>query len=62
MHKKNVNKILEIYNKKDYSKNFLNYNLKWKKCKTLSLSSFSEFDFVKTLLNEELKSIDEEID
>tara|TARA_Y100000361_G_scaffold44507_1_gene38571 strand:+ start:14864 stop:15343 length:480 start_codon:yes stop_codon:yes gene_type:complete len=59
MHKKDVNKILEIYNKKDYSKNFIDYNLKWKKCKTLSLSSFSEFDFIETLLNEELKSIDE---
>lgn len=58
MHKKDVDKILEIYNKKDYSKNFIDYDLKFKRCKTLELSLFTEFDFIKTLINKELKSID----
>ena len=59
MHNADVKHILDIYNKKDYSNDFIDYNLKHKKVKTLSISSFGEFDFVKKLINEELKQIDE---
>jgi len=54
-----VDHILDIYNKKDYSNHFVDFNLKHKKLKTLTISSFSEFDFVKELINKELKQIDE---
>ena len=59
MHNADVKHILDIYNKKDYSNDFIDYNLKHKKVKTLSISSFGEFDFVKKLINQKLKQIDE---
>ena len=42
-----VEHILDIYNKNDYSNDFIDYDLKYKRVKTLSLSSFTEFDFIK---------------
>jgi len=54
-----VEHILDIYNKKDYSNDFIDYDLKYKRVKTLSLSSFTEFDFIKELINKDVKKIDE---
>ena len=59
MENSDVNKILNIFLKKDCSEFYENYDLDWKKNKWLKISKFPEFNFVRKLINEDLKRINE---
>ena len=57
MENSDVNKILNIFLKKDYTEFYEYYDLDWKKNKWLKINKFSEFNFVREIINKDLKKV-----
>jgi len=57
MENSEVKKILKVFFKKDYTDYYENYNLEYKRNKWLRITSFSEFNFVKSIVNRDLKKV-----
>jgi hypothetical protein len=57
MNKFEVNKIIEIFHSKDWSDKYDFHNKKWKRNIWLKIGNIEDFNFVKDIINSDLKKI-----
>ena len=55
MNKSEVNKIIKIFHSKDWSDKYDIHNKKWKKNIWLKIDNIKDFNFVKDIINSDLR-------